>query len=211
MKEITASTGKHHDDYSAPRAMNRQVGPSIVLSVLIVCFFSVALFRHEPKRSVSDRAGIQGHRGQPGTTPSSSATHTDSGNRLAATATAGPQRAGPETAQVSARSSGQPGFKRSDRLAPTVRPASVRSEQALGRALGTNDGASEKPTSSQVLHQPRAAFTVVEQDEAIADVAVRIYGSVDAVDVLWRANRDSLPQKDSPLSAGTFLRTPPLR
>ncbi len=33
--------------------MNRQAGPSIVISVLIVCFFAVALFPRDPKRSTS--------------------------------------------------------------------------------------------------------------------------------------------------------------
>ncbi|MGO9471686.1 MAG: hypothetical protein ACLQIB_15170 [Isosphaeraceae bacterium] len=61
------------------------------------------------------------------------------------------------------------------------------------------------------MQQPASAFTVVKQGEAIGDVAVRIYGSSDALDALWRANRDLLPTKDTPLSQGTFLRTPNMR
>jgi hypothetical protein len=81
-------------------------------------------------------------------------------------------------------------------------------ENAIGRPVPAKEDVIEKPHQRQMAHQPRAAFTVVERDETIGDVAVRIYGSIDALDVLWRANRDLLPQKDSPLSPGTFLRTP---
>jgi len=92
-----------------------------------------------------------------------------------------------------------------------IRPASVRSSNASERALPPKSDLDEKPRRGRTGHQPRSAFTVVERDETIGDVAVRIYGSIDAVDVLWRANRDFLPNKDSPLSPGTFLRTPTVR
>jgi len=48
----------------------------------------------------------------------------------------------------------------------------------------------------------------VEDGETLEDVTLRIYGSSDQLDLLWRANRDLLPRKNSPLSAGTVLRTP---
>jgi hypothetical protein len=48
----------------------------------------------------------------------------------------------------------------------------------------------------------------VQKDESLRDVAIRIYGSSDMLDSLWRANRDVLPSKDSPLTEGTVLRTP---
>jgi hypothetical protein len=59
-------------------------------------------------------------------------------------------------------------------------------------------------------HSPRFAFTVVEEGETIWDVALRVYGSTGQADTLWRANRDALARKDSPLLAGTLLRTPSL-
>jgi hypothetical protein len=62
----------------------------------------------------------------------------------------------------------------------------------------------------QRLRRPRAPFTVVERDETISDVAVRVYGTTDAADRLWRANRDLLSRRDSALTPGTFLRTPVL-
>lgn len=43
-------------DMPAPTAMNRQVGPSILLSVLIVCFFAVALYQPDAPRSSGGRA-----------------------------------------------------------------------------------------------------------------------------------------------------------
>ena len=54
----------------------------------------------------------------------------------------------------------------------------------------------------------RSAFTVVGSNETIADVARRVYGNADAVDALWRANRDVVPQPGAPLSPGMMLRTP---
>jgi hypothetical protein len=62
-----------------------------------------------------------------------------------------------------------------------------------------------------VARQPRSAFTVVKADETIEDVALRVYGTLDGSDSLWRANRDALPGKDSPLSPGMLLRTPRVR
>jgi nucleoid-associated protein YgaU len=62
------------------------------------------------------------------------------------------------------------------------------------------------PTSTQA--GPQAAFTEVQKGETLRDVAKRVYGSTDALDSLWRANRDVLPHIDSPLSSGSVLRTP---
>ncbi len=92
-----------------------------------------------------------------------------------------------------------------------IRPASARSETASGRLLPARDGVILEPHQGGIVQQPASAFTVVKQGEAIGDVAVRIYGSSDALDALWRANRDLLPTKDTPLSQGTFLRTPNMR
>jgi len=92
-----------------------------------------------------------------------------------------------------------------------IRPASARAENAIGRPVPAKDDLIEKPHQGRIAHQPRSAFTVVERDETIGDVALRIYGSIDAVDVLWRANRDLMPNRDSALSPGTFLRTPTVR
>ncbi len=55
---------------------------------------------------------------------------------------------------------------------------------------------------------PRSAVTTIEHGERLVDVAVRVYGSADAMPKLWRANRDRLPSIDSPVTEGWLLRTP---
>ena len=55
---------------------------------------------------------------------------------------------------------------------------------------------------------PRSAFTVALPSETIEDVSGRVYGTAEVADSLWRANRDTLPQRNSPLSGGMLLRTP---
>ncbi len=64
------------------------------------------------------------------------------------------------------------------------------------------------PAAAEAPHEPRSAFTTTRDGESLDDVAVRVYGSADKADTLWRANRDLLPHRDSPLSAGAVLRTP---
>jgi hypothetical protein len=55
---------------------------------------------------------------------------------------------------------------------------------------------------------PKAPFTIVKAGEKLADVATRVYGTSDAAEPLWRANRDQVALIDSPLASGTILRTP---
>jgi hypothetical protein len=69
-------------------------------------------------------------------------------------------------------------------------------------ASGGSTDRSETPSS------PRSAFTVVQAAETIEEVALRVYGTTAEADSLWRANRDALPRRDSPLVAGMLLRTP---
>jgi hypothetical protein len=70
---------------------------------------------------------------------------------------------------------------------------------------------SAQSTEPRKPRQPAQAITVVEADETIADVALRVYGTTSHADALWRANRDALPRRDSPLVPGTLLRTPTIR
>ena len=55
---------------------------------------------------------------------------------------------------------------------------------------------------------PRSAFAEVEAGERLSDVANRIYGTAEAVETLWRANRDQIAGRDDPIEAGIWLRTP---
>jgi hypothetical protein len=56
--------------------------------------------------------------------------------------------------------------------------------------------------------RPESEFTVTQEGESLADVAVRIYGSADAVETLRAANRDRLGPAGADLAPGTLLRTP---
>jgi hypothetical protein len=60
----------------------------------------------------------------------------------------------------------------------------------------------------EIIRGSRSAFTVVSPGETIEDVSLRVYGTFEESDTLWRANRDALARKDSPLSPGMLLRTP---
>jgi hypothetical protein len=62
-------------------------------------------------------------------------------------------------------------------------------------------------------HQPailpaQEGFTQAREGETLRDVAVRVYGSADEAEALWRHNRDLVARRDATLSAGTLLRTP---
>ncbi len=164
--------------YRPPRAtpMNRQVGPSIVLSVLIVCFFAVVFFEHEHPRS---------------TPLGAAAAPRDTSQHRAA-----PASPVPSTAEREARSTepSTAGFTARDSRSPKVLTAA--------RALNSQRSAERVP---------RTAVTVVQANETIGDVARRVYGTSDDVDVLWCANRDALPHKDAPLVSGMVLRTPAIR
>jgi hypothetical protein len=80
-------------------------------------------------------------------------------------------------------------------------------------ARGVNSVGSDRSKSREqpeADRHPGSAFTIVLGKETLPDVARRIYGSGELADSLWRANRDALSRRDSPLSAGMVLRTPVL-
>jgi hypothetical protein len=93
---------------------------------------------------------------------------------------------------------------------PTIRTASQRASRADPDTVSPMAGAVPL-TSTGSPRQPRRAVTAVAANETISDIARRVYGTTDAIDTLWRANRDTLPRRDSPLSPGTLLRTPTIR
>jgi len=184
--------------------MNRQVGPSILLSVIIVCFFAVALYQRDPPRSPGGgswsasadaigRSGSVPPRGPSRSTPGQPETvelvHTASARR----------EIKPQPAGVTAAAS----LTDSKRLpARSARKPGVRSNGSSGAREGVH---------ADDLRQPGSAFTIVEADETLEDVARRVYGSGTHVESLWRANRDALSRKDAPLTGGMVLRTPIIR
>jgi hypothetical protein len=213
--------------------MNQRVGPSLVYSFLIVCFFAVALFQPDGARSAGGRSRLgpneaaarlrQGSRSgrDRGASKRSEQTARD-GNSSTPRTIASAQPRG-SSAQAGAgvallpsptgsaalnahgdRSAGEPASGSPN--APVQR-ASARSDRGQSGTTRARAAASEVERSVGA-REPRSAFTVAEHDETIDDVAVRVYGTSDKADALWRANRDTLPRKDSPLSPGMLLRTP---
>jgi hypothetical protein len=215
----------------APRAMSRQAGPSIVLSVLIVCFFAVALFQRD-----LPRAGAKGRRSQPresvartsppapGRTPGGLARDEASESR-ATVSTKTSSTTGESSAykRVDRAASAAPAADRAPnngrqrRSVPSVahglnRPGE-RAQQTSARATGqTPPPVSAGPQRKTVsARSGRSAFTTALESETIEDVSSRVYGTPEHGDLLWRANRDTLPQRNSPLSTGMLLRTPSIR
>jgi hypothetical protein len=221
--------------------MNRQVGPSILLSILIVGFFAVALFQRDPGRPTRPGSAARGpiaapaasrqssgyavfsSRDRPSQTansalgPGESPTRAASPIPSAAAKTVGPISGGAVLAPTHSprenlpQSGGEPMAARvADSSGPTFRTASAQTTRP-GSGASSKEPAGARQGLTAAPRRPRSAFTVVESNESIEDVAQRVYGSTREVDALWRANRDALPRQDSPLSSGTLLRTPTLR
>jgi hypothetical protein len=209
--------------------MSQRALPSVILSFLTVCFFAVALYQPDPPRSV--RGGIRSEpRDRParsGVLPPSGSQGADSEHLKTADGVRGSATSSTLLSRQPARSAGDsaavsglppsPGNGGSGRRAPDE----VASDSPHARARRASARASERPsiTTRTAPSMPgnrrsvgvpdhRSAFTVVGPDETIEEIAFRVYGSSDSAETLWRANRDTLPRRDSPISAGMVLRTP---
>jgi hypothetical protein len=220
------------------RAMSRQAGPSIVLSVLIVGFFAVALFQRDSPRSIATRTGFKARdsASRPtlggltvfGHTPSGQGTiakqgrgspapvrHEHSTRAAAIGATDGKKPASSPDSDQGRKVTGRPprdinrqdSSGLADRKFQQVSTRSPRPKQSSRPDSAVASKSQEMPSA----RSPRSAFTVVEPSETIEDVSSRVYGTTGEADLLWRANRDTLPQRDSPLSTGMLLRTPSVR
>lgn len=184
--------------------MNRRVGPSIVLSVSIVCFFAVALFQRDPPRSARARSGLGGTELSPHTASVTEDVQVNRSQELPSPPQ--PLKKEPARGDVQAHR----GFRSEDRSIAQVQPAPARSQVAREAASIVTAGL-QTADPVDLAREPVSAFTVVQANETIRDVAVRVYGSSEHVGTLWRANRDALPLLDSPLSSGIVLRTPSVR
>ncbi|MFO0910163.1 MAG: hypothetical protein U0794_17770, partial [Isosphaeraceae bacterium] len=93
------------------------------------------------------------------------------------------------------------------RVAPAVEPAPTpRTAPSHADAVPI---ASATPTGAPaVVEAPRGAFTVVRPGESLREVARRVYGSEEAAEGLWKANRDLIDEAEGPLTPGALLRTP---
>jgi hypothetical protein len=216
--------------------MSRQAGPSIVLSVLIVCFFAVALFQRDVPRSHTSRPRSAARdsvaRTPPARSPYLSRAASSQGetrkrarrppvrsdlSSLAggSSATGGKSRvaSGPADQNQGAREKPVPEItrQRGSGLPPgKFQQASVESSR-VRHPSAPESVASSTSRKTGSARSPRSAFTVVEPSETIEDVSSRVYGTNLLADSIWRANRDTLPQRDSPLSTGMLLRTPSVR
>jgi nucleoid-associated protein YgaU len=158
--------------------MNRNVGASFTLSVLLVVFFAVVLYQPDAPR-----------------TP------------RAATAPAVPSEAHPPEAPAAVgapSSSNHAGLEVREvaRQIPLARP-----ETSVATNARQTESRAPEPVHP-IVFEPRGVFTVVRDGETLADVARRVYGGQFDANSLWTANRDVLDREDSPLRPGTMLRTP---
>jgi hypothetical protein len=216
--------------------MNRQVVPSMILSVLIVGFFGVLLFERDPPHAGARTRRVAAKKKTVATNSPAAAAVEE--RETPAHVTNPPVNPKPERAQVAAEpsisdgrvisrvgasdapsqaapksiSTAQPSEPSKPPAAAVSQKPSAAADQDVTRAVDTDGGqhpatASHSPART-AQPEPRSAFTVVQRGETLRDVAVRVYGSADPLDSLWRANRDLLPRKDSPLIAGSVLRTP---
>jgi len=184
--------------------MNRQVGPSIVLSVLIVCFFAVALFQRDPPRSGRAKSGLR-------ETELSRQSATVTGNGDVKRSTEVPEPPQPLTAAGARQELVRHQAAGSEHASiAQVQPAPARSRSAREPASIVTTGLKTLDAAA-LEREPVSAFTIVQPNETIRDVAVRVYGSTEHVGTLWRANRDALPLMDSPIFSGIVLRTPGVR
>jgi hypothetical protein len=202
--------------------MNRQVFPSMLLSVLIVCFFSVLLYERE-------NSSGHGKTASPTTNPVAAPSQGEGVALPKAAAPANDSKESSSLAPARPDGEGPPAQTAPDGSAATRTPERVDPPPASPAAASPEPSPGESPSPRPVAQKPtetvkaapaatpsaaaapagpRSAFTTVKEGESLEDVAIRVYGSADPVNSLWRANRDLLPQRTSPLQAGSILRTP---
>ncbi len=208
-------------ELSRTKPMSRQAGPSIVLSVLIVCFFAIALFqRDEPRTRLkrtrsTEKTRARGAMPLPVTDTRSKQSRKQ--ERPIGGVKPGESSALAATDSVSPRRDQRASGSRSSRAFAHVRGESEPERQpglnlpASPRGPQRGQAVEPRRTGQAIGRAPRTAFTITLPSETVEDVCVRVYGTKDLADSLWRSNRDTLPRRDSPLAAGTLLRTPELR
>jgi hypothetical protein len=163
--------------------MNQHLAASYSLSVMIVVCFAIALYRADPPSQPS--------RSQ----PVASKERVDSGTPPRSIARAEPRAEAPSRARV------EPSI--ASKVEAIRGPAVANPPLAPGSVVRQVSRQSRSPEPVR-----KGAFTMVEVDETLEDVAMRIYGSADSAVELWRSNRDQLPTRETPPRVGMVLRTP---
>lgn len=165
--------------------MSQQLGATYTLSVLVVLCCAVAFYRPEKPAPAPPAGRAKAEDARPVKTPPSAERPRPAGDATVA-------RVAPPPAHRT-------------EVTPPARPE-------VTAAASAEVPAPEKPRAvARKVPRPtetRGAFAHVEPGETLADVAARVYGSAAKVDLLWRSNRDQVRSPDSPLAAGTLLRTP---
>ncbi len=73
----------------------------------------------------------------------------------------------------------------------------------------TDSNSTTRESAGEVVAMDPLAFVIVGPlGETLNEVALRAYGSSEAVATLWEANRDLVHDPEAPLPPGTILKTP---
>jgi outer membrane biosynthesis protein TonB len=195
--------------------MNRHVGASFTLSVLVVGFFAIVLYQPEGESSSPQAPGsLASEPVQPSPTAPVLRPQPTPGVPLPETPTAPapkpssesnrsnvahePSAPPPSPPEIPVESS--PGISKA-RLDPPERETKV--------AIPTDTPPRVRADSrTRAVSATWSGFTLVGDGESLDDVALRVYGTTESSQWLWRANRDLIDRKDASLRAGMLLRTP---
>jgi hypothetical protein len=184
------------------RHLDPNVGASFTLSFLVVGLAAVALhpaLDASPKPATAARESAQAGLADSAPAPTSAGDD----RRPAASAPGGPAQG------TTAMRSGPAGTRLSGA------PQGLKSNASAGRAARDQAAADRSASMASATarrlppgNRPAGAFTDVVEGETLADVARRVYGSADAAQALWLANRDRVDRPDISLHSGVLLRTP---
>jgi nucleoid-associated protein YgaU len=182
--------------------MNEHAGPACALSGLIVGIFAVLLHDNSPPPPVP-KAPAQDVSVAAASPPGSGSSKPDAPPPIQPTR---PRAIAESPAPAEKASIALPAV-----VAPVIQVAGSeppRPPEPEARPRLADTKAPVKPPKQPSPPSPRPSFAIVEPGESLADVARRVYGSKDATEALWKANRDQVERIDSPLAQGTLLRTP---
>ncbi len=186
--------------------MDQHLGATYSLSILIVVAFAIVFYRADPPPRKTDDAAP-------------TVTRANEPPKRAVTAPPSVPTSPPEPLPIFAK---QVEVAAKAPVVPQVtlrEPVAIERPQAALRPASPPAVVGSKPNTEPLVRavsrvQPvqrksaRSAFTTVDDRESLDDVAERIYGTSDATERLWKANRDQLPSIESPLRVGMLLRTP---
>ncbi len=181
--------------------MDKNVSASFTLSVLVVAFFAVALYQPDSRLQSSPARAKPSLKAKPVEDRSAA------GPVLPIVApipsSPDPPKAEPKVALARSRDADV------SQVIRRVEPATTAAVAARNVSPPRNEaGRSFHRVIPQPDREPRGAFSSVRAGETLPDVARRVYGSAGDTALLWKANRDLIENKDSPLRPGTMLRTP---